>query len=250
MKLGHILDATRERVRMSRSPTTPTTTLPTPPNFKSALRGRETLSVIAEIKRRSPSRGDIARDDDIIRRARIYDDAGAVAISVLTEPSFFGGSLDDLRAVAEATRRPVLMKDFVIDPVQLELGSAAGASAALLLVRILSDDTLQELLAACREFGLAALVECHDEREIDRALALGATIIGVNNRDLDTFAVDTDRALGLVPRLPKNVVTVAESGYDSAASVRPLCGLADAVLVGTALMRRSDPRDLVREMTS
>ncbi len=212
-----------------------------PPSFRDAIRGRETLSVIAEFKRKSPSAGRIA-DRDPAEQALGYRKAGAAALSVLTDPDAFGGSLEDLSAATRASGLPALMKDFVVHPAQIHAGRAAGAAAVLLIVRCLDEGELTELFATTRAFGLDALVEIHEESELDRALALPEAIIGVNNRDLDTLEVDRRRAVELLARIPSGRIAVAESGYQQPAHLDPIRGRADAVLIGTALMRdAADP---------
>ncbi len=218
------------------------------PAFTAALRGRNRVAVIAECKRMSPSGGRIARVDDLEARLHTYLRGGAAAISVLTEDSRFGGSFDDLARAASLLREmPLLMKDFVVTVGQVELGRRLGASAILLIARCLPGDALADLVAACDERALTPLVECHTAGEVDRALAFPTAVIGVNNRDLDTLEVDTGRALDLLARVPDGRVAVAESGYDTPAAVRALRGRADAALVGTALMRASDPAAFLRE---
>ncbi|WP_242345032.1 indole-3-glycerol phosphate synthase TrpC [Anaeromyxobacter terrae] len=206
--------------------------------------------VIAEVKRASPSAGPIAAGLDAPAQARRYAAAGAAAISVLTDGPGFGGSLADLAAVRAAVDVPLLRKDFVVDRYQLLEARAAGADAALLIVAALADDTLRELLDACGGLGLAALVEVHDAGEAERALAAGARIVGVNNRDLHTFAVDLATSERILPALPAGVRGVAESGVRTAADARRLrqAGAAN-LLVGEALVRAADPGALIREMT-
>lgn len=211
-----------------------------PPSFAAAIAGRETLSVIAEFKRRSPSAGAI-REDDPAARARRYREAGAAALSVLTDPDAFGGSYADLTAAARASGLPALMKDFVVSRAQIRAGRDAGAAAVLLIARCLDDRTLASLHAEARAAGLDTLVEIHDEVELSRALELPEALIGVNNRDLDTLAVDRRRAAALLPRIPADRLAVAESGYLEPGHLDPLRGAADAVLIGTALMRAEDP---------
>lgn len=209
------------------------------------------VRVIAEVKRRSPSAGAIDAELDAEGQALRYAAAGAAAISVLTDGPDFGGSLDDLAEVSAVVELPVLRKDFVVDRYQLLEGRANGADAALLIVAALDDDTLRRLHDECLALGLAALVEVHDERELDRALAIGARIVGVNNRNLSTFAVDLAVSERLLPRLPKGVKGVAESGVRSPEDVRRLraCGAAN-FLVGEALVRALDPAALLRELSA
>lgn len=210
--------------------------------------GRATLSVIAEFKRRSPSAGAI-RNDDPATRAAAYRKAGASAISVLTDPDAFGGSLEDLQAASSASGLPVLMKDFIVDPAQIRAGWAAGASAVLLIVRCLDDVRLRGLYREARSLGLDTLVEVHDAAELERALALEDAIVGINNRDLDTLRTDRRRARDLLPRVPAGRIAVAESGYLEPEHLTELRGRADAVLIGTALMRAADPSAFLRAAT-
>ena len=223
---------------------------PAPPIFLGGL-DRSRLALIAEVKRRSPSAGDIAPSLDPVSHAEAYARAGAVAISVLTDGPYFGGSLDDLRAVAQKVRIPVLRKDFIVDEVQIAEARGAGASAILLIVRALSPVRLAELGAAARHWGLEALVEVHDAGELEVALASGARIIGVNSRNLDTFAVDTRSAWTLFRRIPKDIFAVAESGMASTEDVQAAADAgADAILIGTALSAAPDPAALAAQLTS
>jgi len=207
--------------------------------------------VIAEVKRASPSAGAIATGLDAAEQARRYAAAGAACISVLTDGPGFGGSLADLEAVRAAVDVPLLRKDFTVDRYQLLEARAHGADAALLIAAALDDGELRALHVACGELGLAALVEVHDARELERALGAGARIVGVNNRDLSTFAVDLAVSERLLPRLPPGVRGVAESGVRSAADALRLrrAGAAN-LLVGEALVRAPDPGALIREMVS
>jgi indole-3-glycerol phosphate synthase len=207
--------------------------------------------VIAEVKRASPSAGAISTGLDAAAQARRYQGAGAAGISVLTDGPGFGGSLDDLVAVRAAVATPLLRKDFVLDRYQLLEARLAGGDAVLLIVAALRDAALRRLLEEAGALGLAALVEVHDERELDLALAAGARLVGVNNRDLHTFAVHLETSERLLPRLPPEVKGVAESGVRTAADARRLRAAGAAnLLVGEALVRAADPAALLREMTS
>jgi indole-3-glycerol phosphate synthase len=212
---------------------------PRPRDFAVALRpdGGD-IALIAEIKRASPSKGALAAEVDPAELARRYADAGAEAISVLTERHRFLGSLDDLRAVGRSVDRPLLRKDFLFDPYHLYQARAAGAAAALLIVAMLEQSALADLIALAGRLGLTPLVEVHHEQEVERALAAGAPVIGINNRDLRTFEVDlavTERLRRLVP--PDRTV-VGESGVFSRADVARLSAAGvQAILVGEALMR-------------
>ena len=215
------------------------------PSFAAAL-ARDGLQVIAEVKRSSPSQGDI-RPIDPVAAARSYRAGGAAAISVLTEEKHFGGALAHLVDVSAAmaqggARLPTLRKDFVVHPRQLEEAHRAGASAALLIVAVLGD-ALQAYLAYAHALGLDALVEVHDDAELDVALEAGARVIGVNNRDLRTLDIDLDTAPRLIRRARDggfDGVLVAESGYATASDLEPVRALADAVLVGTSLIGQDD----------
>ena len=206
-------------------------------------------SVIAEVKRRSPSKGDLADIPDPAALATEYAAGGAAAISVLTEERRFGGSLDDLRAVRAAVDVPVLRKDFIVTPYQLLEARAAGADLALLIVAALDDDELARLYDEARELGLTVLVEVHDETETERAVALGAELIGVNARNLQTLEVDIDTFGRLAPLVPTDRVLVAESGITGPTDVKRFVAEgALVVLVGEALVRDGAPRGAVAAM--
>lgn len=206
--------------------------------------------MIAEVKRRSPSAGAIRNGLDVVAHARAYEESGAVAVSVLTEATGFGGSVDDLTEVARAVGLPVLRKDFIVDELQVIETRAAGAAALLLIARILAPERLMALTRAAREIGLASLVEVHTAGELESALAAGASVVGVNNRDLDQFSVDLTTAERLLPLVPTGVTAVAESGLETREHVERMSEAgADAVLVGTALARMSDPRAALRALT-
>jgi indole-3-glycerol phosphate synthase len=222
---------------------------PRPPSLSRALQ-REQVAVVAEVKRRSPSAGVIRDDLDPRERAALYARHGAAAISVLTDQPHFGGSVEDLRAAASRVDLPLLRKDFILDELQVIEARAAGAAAVLLIVRALSPERLEALLACARTAGLEALVEVHTAAELDRALGAGAEIVGVNSRDLDTFRIDVSGAWELLARVPSNRVAVAESGMHSPADVeRAAAAGADAVLVGTALSAAPDPAGLLRQLS-
>jgi indole-3-glycerol phosphate synthase len=207
------------------------------------------VSVIAEVKRRSPSKGEIAEIAEPAALAEAYARGGAAAISVLTEERRFGGSLADLRAVRSAVDLPVLRKDFIVTPYQLLEARAAGADLALLIVAALDDDTLRSLHEDARELGLTVLVEVHDETETERAVALGAEVIGVNARNLRTLEVDPDTFGRLAPLVPEDRVLVAESGIAGPADAARFADHgARVVLVGEALVRDGDPEAAVRAL--
>jgi len=226
--------------------------LPRPPAFAAALRRADgRLAVLAEIKRRSPSAGEIAANASALDQARRYQAAGADALSVLTDAKYFGGTLDDLRSVtahfrATAPARPCLRKDFMVHPVQVAQAREAGASAILIIVRALTDDEIATLHAAASATGLDVLFEIHHEAELERALRHGAKIIGVNNRDLAVFRTDLALSERLIPQFPRDVIAVSESGIFAAAdAARVRAAGAHAVLVGEALMRSVDPAALI-----
>lgn len=208
-----------------------------------------TVALLAEVKRRSPSKGAIAETLDAVAQARAYADGGAAAVSVLTEPHHFGGSVDDLRRIRAALDIPVLKKDFHVSEVQLLEARALGASAALLIARALSPSRLDELTAYGRSIGLELLVEVRDEDELARALQAGATMIGVNNRDLETLEIDETTAEHLIPQIPDAMLAIAESGVKSLVDVQRYAAVgADAVLVGSVLSASGDPAAAARAL--
>ncbi len=218
-------------------------------DFAGALSGPR-VSLIAEHKRRSPSAGPIREDLDLEDVVRAYERGNAAALSVLTEAPSFGGSLEDLCRARSATALPILRKDFTVDSYQLYEALATGADAILLIVAALPQAELQSLHDTATELGLAALVESHNEAELERALELGATLVGINSRDLATLEVDRSRTLELVHRIPQGVTKVAESGFSTQGELRELerAGF-DAVLVGEALMRSADIEAACRALT-
>jgi indole-3-glycerol phosphate synthase len=221
--------------------------MPDPPSFRAALDGPG-VAVIAEIKRASPSRGPIALELDPVATARAYADGGASAISILTAPEGFAGSLDDLEAVARLGT-PTLRKDFLVDPYQVWEARAAGAAAVLLLAVVLDDSGLATMLSAVEEAGLDALVEVHDETEMARVAALAPAIIGVNVRDLRDFSVENTRFARVAAGRPSKGLLVAESGVASPSDVaRYAAAGADAVLVGEHLVKSEDPRAATRAL--
>jgi indole-3-glycerol phosphate synthase/phosphoribosylanthranilate isomerase len=226
---------------------------PAPRPFAAALRPLPggSARLIAEIKRASPSKGLIAGMFDPVAQAQAYERGGAAAISVLTEPYFFQGSLEHLHTMHEAVALPVLRKDFIVDPYQVYEARAAGADALLLIVALLDDALLRELLALTRELGMEALVEAHDADEVRRAVAAGARVIGANSRDLRTFSVDTAVVQNLRPLVPRDCVFIAESGIQNQMdATRVRAWGADAILVGEALMRTDDPEAMARDLAA
>jgi indole-3-glycerol phosphate synthase/phosphoribosylanthranilate isomerase len=246
--LDRIVGRTRESVlerrrtfpidRMQRSAPTPTGRRP----FLPAVSRPGQVNIIAEFKRRSPSRGVIREDLHPVSVAQAYEVAGACALSILTEEQFFGGCLDDLREARAATLLPALRKDFVVDPYQVWEAWYAGADAVLLIVAALSDGELRTLHQTAQEVGVEALVEVHDERELARALKVGARLVGVNSRDLRTMDVSLETALELAPHIPEGVVAVAESGIHGPGELRMLREAGyHAFLIGEHLMLSPDP---------
>jgi indole-3-glycerol phosphate synthase len=226
--------------------------LPPPRDLAGALSPRGgPVRIVAEVKRASPSAGAIASGLDAAAQARRYVAAGAAAVSVLTDFPGFGGSLEDLAAVRAAVDAPLLRKDFVVDRYQLLEARLHGADAALLIVAALPGPLLGALVEQCAGLGLAALVEVHDAPELEQALGAGARLVGVNNRDLRSFAVDLAVSERLLPLLPDGVKGVAESGVRSAADARRLRAAGAAnLLVGEALVRAADPGALLRELSA
>ncbi len=217
-------------------------------DFTGALRAPG-LSLIAEVKRASPSQGTIRADLDPGALARTYADHGAAALSVLTDAPFFHGSLDDLRTARAAVSLPVLRKDFILVPYQIYEARAAGADAVLLITATLDDPTLTDLHTLARMLGMAALVEVHNAEELERALAVEPAVVGINNRDLHTFEVRLETTERLRPHIPEDVIVVAESGVHTAADAQRLhrTGV-DAILVGTALVGAPDPGRKIEEL--
>ena len=216
--------------------------------FRGALQQRRP-AIISEIKKASPSAGVIAAEFDPARIAKSYEQGGAAALSVLTDRQFFQGSIEDLEQARAATSLPVLRKDFTLDPYHIIQAAAAGADAVLLIVAALSDSELAELLAVAEERDLDALVEVHDERELDRALAAGADLIGINNRNLKTLQVSLETSFALAKMLPRNVLAVSESGIRTADDIRRLMDAGfQAFLIGESLMKQPDPGAALAEL--
>jgi indole-3-glycerol phosphate synthase len=217
-------------------------------DFRAALR-REGINIIAECKKESPSRGLIRADYNPAALAPALEDAGACALSVLTEPDFFGGSLDDLAVARSLVDLPVLRKDFIFDSYQLLEARAAGADAFLLIVAMLAGADLRNLMDKGKELGMAALVETHTEEEVDRALDAGADIIGINNRNLKTFEVDVEVSGWLLEKIPEGCLAVSESGFQHKEDLERLrqAGF-HAFLVGTHLMEAPDPAAALRAL--
>jgi indole-3-glycerol phosphate synthase len=217
--------------------------------FEAAIR-RPGISLLAEHKRRSPSAGTIRDGIPLEEVIGAYERGGAAALSILTEESSFGGSLGDLRRARAVTDLPILRKDFIIDPYQLDEAAAAGADAVLLIAAAVDSRQLRALHERARELGLAALVEVHSAPELDRALGAGAEIIGINNRDLTTLSVEVRTTFELRPRIPDGKLAVAESGFSHRGQLERLAAAGlDAVLIGEALMRSGDVETACARLT-
>ncbi len=219
------------------------------PDFCAGIKNEGRISIIAEVKKASPSAGVIRKNFNPAEIIREYEKAGADAISVITEEDFFMGSPDTLRLAKEISGRPALMKDFVIDEYQLYAAAGMGADCVLLIAKLLQGVKLADFVRRAAELNMDSLVEVHDCRELDRALGAGAKIIGINNRNLETFEVDIETTMDIAPRIPGGVIKVSESGIRTRDDVKNLysAGL-DAVLIGEILMRAEDPGARLREL--
>ncbi len=218
-------------------------------SFGRALKSDANISIIAEIKKASPSLGVIRNDFNPIEIARFYETGGAAAISVLTDEKFFQGSLSYLRDVKKSVSLPVLRKDFIIDPYQIYEASSAGADAILLIAALLSRDEIQRFLELAEELGMDCLVEVHSEMELQKVLQTSASIVGINNRDLTTFKVDLATTHRLMPMIPNGKIVVSESGIKSRADVTKLISISvNAILVGEILMKSDDIPTKLREL--
>lgn len=218
------------------------------PSFAAALKS-DRVSVIAEVKRKSPSRGALNESIDASQRALLYKEGGAAALSILTEPSEFGGSLEDLQVASTATRLPLLRKDFHVHPVQLFEARAYGASAALLIMRALGPDDTLIMADAAREAGVEPVFEVRDESELSWALDAGAQVVGVNRRNLETLEMEDGVVEQLIPLIPAHLIAIAESGVSTRDDVERAASIgADAVLVGSSLSLAPDPRQAVSEL--
>ena len=255
IRLDELVHATREAVRRrqrERSLSDLAAEVETRREGRPFVEGlsRPRTSVIAEHKRRSPSAGTIREGVTCAEIVRAYERGGAAAISILTEETHFGGSLEDLHEARAATELPILRKDFTIDPYQLYEAKVAGADGVLLVVGSLEQPALAELYAQAQELDLDALVEIHDDDELERALELDCDVIGINNRDLEDFSVDIQRTFDLLADVPAGKVVVSESGIYHREQIEELEQVGvDAVLVGEAVMRAPDPEAAVRELT-
>ena len=219
-----------------------------PFRFEKAL-AKDGVSFICEVKKASPSKGVIAEDFDYLAIAKDYEKAGADAISVLTEPDYFLGSIDYLAEIAEHVQTPLLRKDFVVDEYMIDEAKAAGASAVLLICALLDEETLTRCHKHCDELGLSALVEAHDEEEIQMAVRAGARIIGVNNRNLKDFTVDIHNGIRLREKVPKEILFVAESGIKTRENIVELeKGCVNAVLIGETFMRSENKKQMLQQL--
>lgn len=251
--LDRILESRRAWISqlkaMERTGATSLSDAPPARDFRRALRGTG-VALIAECKQRSPSGGLLQQPYDPVNLARRYAANGASAISVLTEPEFFGGSLEHLRAIRSAVDVPLLCKDFLTDAVQLRAARSAGADAVLLIVGILDDRDLRSLHAEAVELGMQAVVEVHREAEVRRAVELGASLIGINNRDLTRMKTDRATTARLRPMIPGDRSVISESGIESRADIEELARVGiDAALVGESLLRAADLEAKVRELS-
>ena len=232
------LSALKERIAQQEAPR----------DFALALKNAHTR-LIAEVKRASPSRGVLCSDFHHVELAKKYAQGGAAAISVLTEVNYFEGSIDHLAAIRKEVRLPLLRKDFIFDPYQVYESRAYGADALLLIVAVLEQEQLEELLSLSHELGLRCLVETHNQKEAERAVKSQAQIIGINNRDLTTFAIDIDTTRQLLPLIPQGRIVVSESGISNRSDVEKLKGWGvNAVLVGEALVTADDVTAKIREL--
>lgn len=246
------LEATRRQVSLSAQRRAAEESRRRPLDLAAAL-CRRRVGLIAEIKRRSPSAGEIRPGLDVAQTVTAYADAGAAAVSVLTEPAFFGGSLDDLAAAREALtgehERPILRKDFILEDYQVYEARAAGADAVLLIAACLETPLLSDLLSLSGELGLSSLVEVHDRAELERVLPLRPRLVGINNRDLRTFTTHTETTLELAPLMGEGAVVVSESGICEVEDVRRMAEAGvRGVLVGEAILRSPDPAAKAREL--
>lgn len=217
-------------------------------DFEKAIRGRA-CAVIAEVKRSSPSKGRIREDFDPVKIARTYELYGASALSVLTERRFFEGNNAYVPRIRRAVRLPILRKDFIVDPYQISETRVLGADALLLIARILEAGQLQEFIGLSSELGLASLVEVHDEADLEKAITSGARIVGINNRDLDTFRTDFGVSMRLAPLIPRGLTRVSESGISTRDDVEDVVAAGfHAILVGESLMRQKDIGKKLREL--
>ncbi|MDD5005238.1 MAG: indole-3-glycerol phosphate synthase TrpC [Candidatus Omnitrophica bacterium] len=225
-------------------------TITSKPRFKQILK-KSPLHLIAEIKRASPSKGDIRKDLDVIKIAKIYEGEGVELVSVLTEEKFFKGRLEDLSKVKENTKLSILCKDFIIDQYQIYEAKLYGAEAVLLIARILSEKQLKDFIAIAREIDIDTLVEIHDEDDLEKIINLDADIIGINHRNLEDFSIDLKISQDLLPKIPKGKIVIVESGIESAKQIKYYKEIGfNGVLIGESLMRQEDIRVKLQEFIS
>lgn len=218
-----------------------------PINFKKYLL-KQNFVIIAEIKRASPLKNDFRKNFNPLALAKAYEKGGAKAISVITEEIYFRGSLEYLASIRSKTNLPLLRKDFILDPIQIEEAKAFGADIVLLISSILRDAELLELIKYAKKLGLSSLVEIHDEEDLEKALKAGAEIIGINNRNLSNLKVDINQSLKLFPFIPKNIPVIAESGYNSSKELKEIKKIGfKGVLIGTSLVKSSNPEKKLKK---
>ena len=223
----------------------------TPNRLQTALQRTDRINIIAEFKRASPSKGMISDRLDAVEVANMYTNGGACAISVLTEEDYFLGSLNDLRRIRENVDLPILRKDFLVDDYQIIESAATGADAVLLIVSVLSPEALMRLQKLANDFGLDAVIEVHDREEIEIAIEVDAKIIGVNNRNLETFEVSLDTSRALIEHAPKGSILISESGISSPEQIAELRRVGySGFLIGESLMRSNDPQRMLEELAS
>jgi indole-3-glycerol phosphate synthase len=219
----------------------------TPINFKNYLL-KENFVIIAEIKRASPLNNSFREDFNPLILAKAYEKGGAKAISVITEEKFFKGSLEYLASIRTETKLPLLRKDFIFDPIQIEEAKAFGADIVLLISSILKEDELSELIKYTKKLNLSSLVEIHDEEDLEKALKAGAEILGINNRNLSTLKVNIEQSLKIFPLIPKHIPVIAESGYNKTEEIKKIKEMGfKGVLIGTSLVKSLDPEKKLRE---
>lgn len=219
------------------------------PSFLKAISGKDRIKVIAEVKRRSPSFGDFP-NHDVSTLLLAYEKGGASAISVVTEPTLFKGSLELLREVRRATQLPVLRKDFITRPEQVEETARCGADAILLITRLLTKPALTELVTLCAQFKIDPVLEINDDEDLEKITGMHGIIVGINNRDLRTFETDVKHAAGLLHRIDPSLTIIAESAFSNAKELIPYRGKIDAVLIGTALLTSKDPQVTLSNFTA